>query len=358
VAKARIFIIAALCVGFLLSFSIFYTVRFTEAAVVTLFGKATESDVRRDPGLGIKWPYPIQSVTKYDTRTRILPVKLEQLNTLDNRQVIVEVFCTWRVDDPLRFFQRFSNWGDRPEDHYRGAEQLLKDQLRSVTSLVSGFKMNQLFASGSAAGLGDLEARMLSAFSGSSDKAGLSLSDYGIVAIDVGITRVLMPEETTKAVIDRMKTGRAGIALKTQSEGDSQASSIRTTAETDASRITSFASRLAQDIRTRGDLEAAPFLARMNQNAELAVFLDNIDFIRSMEGKSTTLVLSGSMPGMGLIMPSALDGLKAGEIPPFSAPKSWLTGLITAPAAPTSEPAKAPASREPAGTKPPSGGQP
>ena len=34
--KARILIIAVLCVGFLLSFSIFYTVRFTDTAVVTL----------------------------------------------------------------------------------------------------------------------------------------------------------------------------------------------------------------------------------------------------------------------------------------------------------------------------------
>ncbi len=326
--KARIFVIAALCVGFLLSFSIFYKVRFTEAAVVTLFGKATEDDVRRDPGLGIKWPYPIQSVTKYDTRTRILPVRLEQLNTLDNRQIIVEVYCTWRVDDPLKFFQRFSNAGERPEDHYRAAEEALRTNLRSVTALVSGFKMGQLFASGSESGLMALEGQMLTAFSGGADRAGFSLADYGIKAVDVGVTRVLMPEETTKAVIERMKAGRDRIALETQSQGDSQARSIRTTAETDASRITAFASRLAQDIRTRGDLEAAPFLAKMNQNAELAVFLDNIEFIRNMEGKSTTLVLSGSMPGMGLIRPNALDGLKAGAIPPFETPKSWITGLI------------------------------
>src|ERR1043165_1762196 len=103
----------------LLAFTVTYTVRFTEAAVVTTFGKADQSDVHAKPGLGVKWPYPIQSVTTYDTRVRVVTSKFEQMATADARQVVVETFCTWRVKDPLVFFQKFSNAGDRAEDHFR-----------------------------------------------------------------------------------------------------------------------------------------------------------------------------------------------------------------------------------------------
>src|SRR5262245_35688907 len=99
-----------------------YTVRFTETAVLTTFGKASEADVIKEPGLGLKATDPIQSVTKYDKRVRLLTVKLETQQTADSKQVIVEGFCTWRVDDPLKFFQSFSNAGDRADEHYRKAE--------------------------------------------------------------------------------------------------------------------------------------------------------------------------------------------------------------------------------------------
>ena len=85
------------------------TVRFTERAVVTTFGKAGESSVKTEPGLGFKWPYPIQSVTKYDTRQRYSETRSEALATADNRQIIVQSFIVWEVKDPLKFFQALNN---------------------------------------------------------------------------------------------------------------------------------------------------------------------------------------------------------------------------------------------------------
>ena len=321
----KLIVFVALLVAALLSYMVLYTVRFTEAAVETRFGQAGPDAVKLEPGLYFKLPYPIDDVTSYDIRTRFLSIKLEQLSTADNKQIIAEAFCTWKVKDPLRFFQRFSNAGDRAEDHYRQAEESLRKNMRSVLSLVSRYKFNELFASGSTNAIASLEADMLKQFADAGDKGGISLADYGIEAVDIGITRLLLPEETTKAVIERMQAGRNRLAQETQSQGEAFAKSIRARAEADAKRITAFVDRLAQDIRTRGDLEAAPYLAKMNENPELAVYLDNIDFIRTVVAKRTTLVLPTSMPGMSLLAPSALDGLKAGQIPAFDAPKSWVT---------------------------------
>jgi hypothetical protein len=131
----------------------------------------------------------------------------------------------------------------------------------------------------------------------------------------VGLTRVLLPEEVTKAVFDRMRSTRTRLAKEIETQGQSQAQAIRDRAKADADKITAFAERLAQDIRTRGDEEAAPFLAQMNKNPELAVFLSNMDFIRQVTPRTTTLVLPSSMPGMQMLMPDALQGLRAGEVP-------------------------------------------
>jgi len=108
VRRPIILILAFIFAVALLARAVTYTVRFTEAGVLTTFGKAAEQDLTkvREPGLKFKWPDPIQSVTKYDTRSRFLQTKAEQQQTADSRQITVEAFCTWKVKDPLKFFQR------------------------------------------------------------------------------------------------------------------------------------------------------------------------------------------------------------------------------------------------------------
>lgn len=326
--KSVLMIVAGLVLLALLSFSMAFTVRFTESAVKTTFGSAGPNDVITQPGLRFKWPYPIQSVTRYDTRLRVLQVKLEQVQTADNRQIAVEAYCTWRVKDPLKFFQKFSNVGDRAEDHYKEAEKPLSGNLRQAVGLVSRFTLGELFSGGQAdAKMADLEQQMLNSFRASvvedgatdatSAKGGL-LAAYGIEVVDLGITRVLLPEETTKSVFDRMKATREGDAKAIESQGLAQAQAIRSKAKADADRITAFAERLAQDIRVQGDLAAAPYLAAQNQNADLAVFLRSIRFMEEVKSNSFTLVFSGDTPGMGIFDPGVLDSLKPGQIPTFN----------------------------------------
>jgi modulator of FtsH protease HflC len=326
VRKSLIYIVTALILVALAAFAGTFTVRFTEAAVVTTLGKADDSDVITTPGLRFKVPY-FQAVTKYDTRVRVLTTRLEALSTADNRQVIVETFCSWRVDNPLKFFQRFSNAGATAEEHYKAAETALKSNIRAASALVSRYRIDQLFSpgtNGEAGSLVELEGGMKSAFEASNDQTGLKLSDYGIAAVDVGVTRIVLPEETTKAVFERMRVTREGLAKETESKGNAQAASIKAKAESDAKKITDFAERLAQEIRNRGDIEAAPYFAQMNVNPQLAVFMQSMDFLRDTYGRRTTLVLSGSTPGINMLFPDSVGQLKSGEIPsPFQG--NWLS---------------------------------
>jgi membrane protease subunit HflC len=312
-------IVAVVILVVLGAFMCTYSVRFTERAVVTTLGKATEGSVKVQPGLYLKAPPPFQSVTKYDSRVRVFTLKVETQQTMDNRQVAVETFCTWRVADPLKFFQNFSGGRERSEEHYARAESVLKANLRAAVGAVSTYTMEDLFTADSGKSkLPVLEGQMLAALrdagqAGTATAPGTGrLADYGIEAVDVGLTRILLPEEVTKAVFDRMKSGRERIARETESRGQSEAQAIRDRADSDAKRIRAFAEQFAQSIRDMGDREATQYLAQMNANQELAVFLEKVKFLREVQPRTATLVFSTNMPGVDLLSPDTLNAGGAG----------------------------------------------
>jgi len=301
------FIVLLFFVLAILSFSMFYTVRFTENAVVTTFGNAGEDSIITEPGLRFKLPYPVQAVTKYDTRTRIVQARSETQQTADDFQIIVEAYLTYQVDDPLRFFQSFSNAGDRAIDHFFKAENdVLSDVLRSSLGETSRFAINDLFTPrGEMSRLPELESRVLEQLTVGGE-GGTPLGDYGIRVTSVGIERIILPEETTDAVIKRMGANRDRLAERYESEGRSQKVAIEEEAQADALRIRNFANRRASEIRAQGELDAVPWLAEQNANPELAVFLQNLRLMREAMAKKFTLVFSTSDYGMQLFDPDVL----------------------------------------------------
>src|SRR5690606_20999291 len=121
-------VVAIVVVTALVLFSSTYTVRFTEVAVKTTFGKAGPNSIKTTPGLYFKLPYPIQQVTKYDSRTRLVTGQSETQQTADDFQIIMEGFLTYKVSDPLEFFRSFSSAGERAADHFARAENdVLRD---------------------------------------------------------------------------------------------------------------------------------------------------------------------------------------------------------------------------------------
>jgi len=299
-------------------FACTYTVRFTETAVKTTFGAAGDNAVKTKPGLYVKAPYPFQSVTKYDRRVRLVTTRSESQQTADDFQIVVQAYMTYRVADPLKFFQRFSSAGDRAQDHYRKAENdVLRDRLRARLGETSRYRMDQLFtAERGASKLPELETRILEQLR-TGGEGGLSLDEYGIEVVTVGIDRIVLPEETTGKVMDRMGANRDRLAERYESEGDALATSIRATADSEAQKIRVFAQSRAAEIEARGQAEAAPFLAQQAQDEDLAVFLRQIDFIKSAMAKRFTLVLSTSDFGMGLFSPEASRTLSVGELPDY-----------------------------------------
>ncbi|MHC4976611.1 MAG: SPFH domain-containing protein [Planctomycetota bacterium] len=305
------YVITAAIVLAFLTFMSSYSLRFTEAAVVATFNRASgDNAVDTTPGIAFRWPYPIQRVTIYDTRARLLEARGETQQTADNRQVIVEAFLTWKIDDPLAFYRRFSEAGAEERDHVRQASETLRSLLRSALSEVSSYELADLFTTSGDSSLPELEAAILARLQGAGGaEASFRLSDYGIQPLLVGIHRVVLPEETTKQVFERMKATRERLAAEARSRGQSIAQTITAESESAARRIKSFADRRAESIRVQGDREAQQWYAQLNEAPELAVFLQQMDFLRSFYAKRTTLVLPTSNPGMSIFDPNAVEAI-------------------------------------------------
>jgi len=308
--------VAVVLVGALASFWLTFTVRFNEAAVKTTVGKAGEGAIKTEPGLYFKWPL-INAVTKYDTRIRLVQARKEAQQTADDRQLVVEAYCTYRVVDPEQFFARFSSAGRRASDHFRLAEdEILRKNLRSAVGEVSAFRIDQLFtsdASGSA--IPELEERILAKMTAPNTQGSTTQSDYGIEITGVGISSIVFPQETSEAVFDRMRAERDRLVKEIEASGDAEAQEITSTAASRADTIRAFADSRAVEIRAQGDMEAAAYLAQMSENPELAVFLRAVDFVSDTLSRRTTLIFSSDWPGFDLFRPDAMSGLQNGQIP-------------------------------------------
>src|SRR3569623_2565794 len=84
----------------LASFSRFI-VKETDRAILFRLVETVRSDY--EPGLHFKIPY-VNNVLKFDARIMTLDVEPERYLTSEKKNVIVDAFVKWRIDDVARFY--------------------------------------------------------------------------------------------------------------------------------------------------------------------------------------------------------------------------------------------------------------
>src|ERR1700690_1689447 len=78
-----------------------YSVRETEFALVTQFGRPVRTVATA--GLHAKWPF--QSILWFDKRLRIYNPRPSEFLTRDKKNLVIDNYVAWRIDDPNRFVQ-------------------------------------------------------------------------------------------------------------------------------------------------------------------------------------------------------------------------------------------------------------
>jgi membrane protease subunit HflC len=257
-----------------------FQVRTTEVAVKTTFGNPTESCT--NAGLYFKWPPPIQRVTKFDKRIQNSEFenKFREDLTADGFTLLTSVYVGWRISDPGIFLQKFP--GGIP-----AAEQQLGNLVSTPKSAVIGkHPLSDLISANEGGSkFNAIENEILGAV-----QSQLQTNNYGITVDFLGFRKIGLPQSTTEKVFDRMTQERNRLVSAVQSEGESQASIIRSDANLRASKTLSAAQGVALAIQGEGQKEAAKYLGVFQQNPELASFLFRLNALEdSLKDKSTLI---------------------------------------------------------------------
>ncbi len=258
-----------------------FQVRFTDVAVLKTFGKATEKDVIKEPGLYWKWPWPIQDVDIYDARIQTLDTHTEQTATRDKKTVIVTSFTGWRVADPYKFLTSLRGGTEEAERRLRTLVETHQKEVLGrydFSQLVSKNPMELKFD--------EIEKQIRERVHADAS------SQYGVAIESVGLKRLELPQDVTEAVFESMKAERRALAQKYESEGESEKVNITTEAKSKADTILTFAAGLAQKYRSEGNARAAEYYKVLQQDESLAMFLDRLNKLKEILKDRTTIVLT------------------------------------------------------------------
>lgn len=235
-----------------------------QSAIVLQFGEIVS--VKQKPGLYAKAPW--QSLLVFDSRVLTIDTaEPDRYITAEKENLLVDSYVKWRIVDPAKFYERLR--GDESNAVGRLQEIInrgLRDEIgkRTVKNVVTGEREEAM--------------RIMR------DRANEGSTDYGIEVLDVRLKRVDLPTGVSEEVYKNMIEERRRIANERRASGEAEKEKIRAKADRDRVIILSDAARRGEEVRGRGDAEAAAtYAAAFSQHPEF------YDFYRSLEAYRKTL---------------------------------------------------------------------
>ncbi len=218
-----------------------FTVDEREVALKLRLGRIEQ--VGYEPGLHFKLPL-VENVLKFDSRVQNLDADPQLYLTVEKKNVIVDSFVKWRIQDVERFYT--STTGSVLRANERLSAVVVK-QLRDAF----GSRTIQQVVSGERAEIMD---NLVLALKRQAD-------ELGVAIIDARMKRVDLPERVSQSVFDRMSAERKEVAKRFRSEGEERGRRIRADADKQREVILAESERDAQKVRGDGDGMATKIFA-------------------------------------------------------------------------------------------------
>ncbi len=230
------------------------------------------------PGLHVKTPF-IESVRIFDTRIQTSDIKSSRIVTKEKKDVIVDYYVKWRIEDLSRYFK--ATGGNQLK-----AEMLLEQQLNTFLRAQFGKRTLSEVNSGGRDNLMDILR----------DRAEEQAGQLGIHVVDVRIKGIELPDNTRNAIYERMRVDMQEIANRHRADGKAQAEAIQSTADAQVTVMLAKAQSEGQIVRAQGQAKAAAIYAQAyNQNKEFFAFYRSLKaYEASFNSKQDILVLDQS----------------------------------------------------------------
>ena len=245
-------------IALVIFFSTVFYVDERELAIKFKFGEIVESEYT--PGIHFKVPF-IHNVRKFDKRILTIDAKPESFFTGEKKDLIVDSFVKWRIDNVVEFYK--TTGGDEMRAGsllYQTIKKSLRDEFgkRTIQEVVAGDRSEIM-------GIVTQQAH---------EKA----KSLGIALVDVRIKRIDLPPSVSNSVYSRMRAERERVARDFRSKGAESAERIRADADRQSKVILAEAYRDSEIVRGEGDAKAAEIYANAyGKNAEFYRFYRSMD---------------------------------------------------------------------------------
>jgi membrane protease subunit HflC len=250
-----------------------FTVSETEKVIVLEFKKIVGTDY--GPGLHFKLPY--RQVKKFDRRILSLESKPERFLTSEKKNVLVDWFVKWRINDVTKFYT--SVGGDKAQANIR-LDQITKDAMRNEFSK----RTIRELVSSDRGRIQDALTTMVAP----------AVASLGVEVTDIRVMRIDLPEEVSSSVYHRMEAERARVAREFRSRGAEAAEKIRAEADRQREVLIAEAQKGAEIRRGEGDATATEIYAKAySKNKEFFQFNRSlIAYRQAFRDDGTQLLLS------------------------------------------------------------------
>ncbi len=299
---AKIIVIGAVLILGLITLSTsLYVVDETEQVVVTRFGDVRS--VRTEPGLYVRAPFGVDSVTSYDRRLLRIDAPPDRFLDADINILEIDVYGRFRINDPRQFLQTLNT----EENARRVLAQRINSSLRAEVAERSREEIIggdvELDGSGEPVTDDEGNSRVLPTNSRTemlqdviaAVQANLAQEDpsFGVEMIDIRVKRADFPAEVAGRIFERMRSDREKISRRLRAEGEEEARTRRAAADREVEVILASADRDSNRLRGEGEAQAIAILAEsLNKDPEFFSFRRSLDAYKEFLNQNTTVILS------------------------------------------------------------------
>lgn len=260
-----------------------YTVRQTQEALITQFGRPVR--VVTEPGLHFKTPF-VQTAILFDRRLQMNVFPAEEIILGDQKRLIVDGFAEYRIVNPLAYYQTV---GPVPEAILQRLDAVVSASMRNVLASVD---LTSVLTSERT----HLLAKVIT-------QVRQAMSQFGVNVVDVRISRTNLPTQNTDAVLKRMRAERERVAAQLRAEGAEEALKITAGADRERTVLLANADAKATELRGEGEAQSIAIYAKaVSQDPRFYRIWRTLQAYRQgLAKKDNKLVLSPESPLLGYL---------------------------------------------------------
>ncbi len=258
-------------------------VKETEIAVISQFGRPV--NVIFEAGPAFKLPDPFNTVKRLDKRLQMFQVASAEYGTLDQRNLVLDVFVVWKITDPKAFLASVRN--------NQLAEQRLETLANAeIGAVIGSVPLNNIFV------VEQKSDQVEALFQTITDSANtISQRELGIEVVSIRPNRLGFPKQNLLAIYKRMESEWDKLAKQYRAEGQEEAAKIRSQTELEIRNLKAEAYRDAQIVKGNSEAEAARLYAKsFGMNKEYYQFTRSLETYDKILNEDSRLILSSDTP--------------------------------------------------------------